>query len=295
MKLETMLPHNPSEEIKRGEKLYGDDLSSESIREWESLEAEGFANLEKKNRSALHDPWYDYQRYLNELYVWRIVETIFSPDQELSMLVLGPGTGEELDDFFKKYKNLKLEIVEPSKYFCGILAKKFPNAVINSKLEMSLIGKKKYDVVIAIQVFHHIANVNNTLRKISAALQVGGLLFTREPCSSMGLWSQRVQKLHINTPNERGISKRYLVETALNNNLYLYKNKNPIPIGLDPLNRFLRKSGAYRLINNNIAHMFDRVISFVLGFNDCYWRTTWRKKFGPSAYHYIFVKNHAND
>jgi hypothetical protein len=245
MKLKTMLPNNPSKEVKRGEKLYGDDFTEESIENWESLEAEGFGNLEKKNKSAMHDPWYDYQRYLNKIYVWRLVEETFSPDQELSMLVLGPGTGEELNFIYEKYTNLRLEIVEPSSYFREILAKRFPNAVISSGLERLIGSRGGYNVVIAIQVFHHIANLTNTLNKVSTALQPGGLLFTREPCSSMGLWAERVQNLHINTPNERGISKRYMVEAALSNNLNLHENRNPIPIGFDPLNRLLRKSGIW--------------------------------------------------
>jgi hypothetical protein len=60
----TSLPPLPSNEIKNGAKLFGDDLDAEGLENWFAQEKEAFYEHNDGNREINH--WYTYMRYINE-------------------------------------------------------------------------------------------------------------------------------------------------------------------------------------------------------------------------------------
>ncbi len=289
----TMLPEHPKYSIIMGNELFGDNFSEKELKEWFDIEAEGFSALESNAKASKEDPWYAYNRYINEKYVWDVIDREFGSIQCISLLVLGPGSGEELETYIHAHSNVRLRLIEPSAYFRRILAEKFPKAIIESGLSngVSVLDKLEHDAIVALQVFHHVANVSKTIHDLSIQLKKGGLLISREPCSSMGLWAERGKYLDRATPNERGIPKQIMIKAALREGLQLYSSAYPLPICLDPLNKLILKMHLYPVINNKIIYLLDRVLGGCLKFNDYYWRDRWWKKLGPSTYHYIFKRS----
>lgn len=285
-----MLPASPSAEIKTGFELYGDGFNEIQLQEWFEIESEGFSRLEMKSNSSKLDPWYGYNRYINEKHVWNIINRHFSTKKKLTVLVLGPGPGDELVRFAQAWKDLKLRLIEPSEIFREALSQKFPTAIIENGNHIKIVDTgDRYDAIIGLQVLHHIANVSSIIKQLSCLLNQDGLLILREPCSSMGMWHDRHKNFNLATPNERGISKFVINKALTESKLRPYKSCYPLAICLDPINKILKKFNLYRFVPLNLIYLLDIVLSKLVSINDQYWRDKWWKMIGPSAYHYVYI------
>jgi hypothetical protein len=291
MVIKSMLPQSPPDYIKDGLVLFGDDLDLSELTKWYEIESEAFFYLENNSKASINVPWYDYNRYINNRHVWNVIRNHFS-DNKLSLLVVGPGSGEELESFVSSLGNIDLRLIESSAEFRKILAEKFPNAYIESGNAFGITDNGiRYDAIVGLQVLHHIANVSTIIDQLSNQLKENGLLILREPCSSMGVWGIRHKNLSVATPNERGISRFIISKAAKNANLSAFSESYPLAICLDPLNIVIRRLNLYGILPHSFIYVLDKFLSACLSINDHYWRDRWWKKFGPSTYHYVYKKS----
>jgi ubiquinone/menaquinone biosynthesis C-methylase UbiE len=128
------------------------------------------------------------------------------------MTVLGPGSGKEVEQFATQNPECQLHFLEASKNFQKILLDRFTGSriVLPHYSGDIALADNSQDVVCAFSVLHHIPNVSKVIAEIGRITKPGGLMMTREPCSSMGDW--RGQRSA--TPNERGISRSLMVKFA---------------------------------------------------------------------------------
>lgn len=276
----TSLPPLPSNEIKNGAKLFGDDLAAEGLEIWFAQEKEAF--YEDNDGNSEIDHWYTYMRYINERLGFSQVRNVGSG----SILVIGPGSGIEVDNFLSVNKNWKVSFLEASDNFKKELKARFSNSVV---LDPEISGKinmhsNSVDLICAFSVLHHIPNVSYVMGELSRVLKPGGKVLVREPCSSMGDWGY----VRSATPNERGIPKRLLCEIGAKHGLKIANS--PVPIAFAPLNTFMGTFLKKIKLPVQLVYVVDRMISKLLCLNDHYWRDSFRKKMGPSAYFYVFKK-----
>ena len=177
-----------------GEKLYGDDFTSEEIEKWYKDEKEAYAELGSKDKE-------NYQ------YNYHTINLIngFSklPKDKVFNKVLGIGSafGYEFEPIKDRIQNLV--ILEPSDQL--ISGEVFGIPTTYKKPEIS--GKihfpdQSFDLVICFGVLHHVPNVSFVLHEIHRCLKPRGYFLLREPITSMGDWRYPRPGL---TKRERGI------------------------------------------------------------------------------------------
>jgi len=285
-KVLTSLPLEISADIRAGRALAGDDFTGEQLATWLAQEKEAFYQADGANSEV--DPWYSYMRFLNEaLGFARLDPDAVAPK---AVLVIGPGSGTEIEEFARRNPQWRLHFLESSENFSRALTRKWPDAVIIHPTVAGNIelASASQSLVCAFSVLHHIPNVSKVVREVSRVLAPGGMLLVREPCSSMGDW--RLPRSA--TPNERGISRRLLVEIALR--CGLQPTRPPVPILFAPLNRIFKGLLSRGVVTFRALYAIDRVISRLVSVNDHYWRDSWYKRIGPAAYFYVFRKAGTN-
>ena len=280
--INTSLPKNVPLEMRLGNVLAGNDFNDEQLKKWFKEEEEAFFEGDEGNSEV--DPWYTYMEYVNEILGFSIVSKYMKSIDKL--LVVGPGSGKEIKSFSRNNVDCKLSFLESSRNFQEKLLFDFPNSNIiaphfSGRISVS---DNSMDVICAFSVLHHIPNVSKVITEFGRAIKSGGFLLIREPCSSMGDWRLKRSA----TPNERGISRKLMVEFAEKAGFSLVSN--PTPILFEPINYLLKKTMGYNFQSSKIIFFADRFISWILSFNDFYWRDNVWRKFGPSSYFYVFIK-----
>ncbi|MCX4028807.1 class I SAM-dependent methyltransferase [Endozoicomonas sp. SM1973] len=278
----TSLPAVIDQSIKDGTCLVGDNFNDDQLKCWFLQEKEAFFEGDAGNSEI--DPWYEYMHYVNEcLGFEHIIKTKMNLD---SILVLGPGAGKEIEKFSKLYKNCTLNFLEASENFQKILQKRFHGSnIIFPKITGDIeLDDNTQNLVCAFSVLHHIPNVSKVIEEVARVVKIGGYFLVREPCSSMGDWRYPRSA----TPNERGISRNMMVNITKQTGFIL--DKRPIPIIFEPLNKVLKKTIGFRMLPYPMLYKIDRIFSWLISYNDHYWRDSWYKKIGPSSYFYIFRK-----
>lgn len=278
----TSLPFDLSDSIKKGTKLAGDDYSNSQIEKWFKEEQEAYYEMDAEHDLA-SDPWYEYMRFVNEKLGFKYVN---QNKQTGAMLVLGPGPGVEVELFHKINPNWRLFFLEASDNYMSILKEKFDNSTIVLPTIQGdiLLEDNSQDAVVAFSVLHHIPNVSKLISESFRVLKDDGILLIREPCSSMGDW----RYVRSATPNERGISKKLVIDMAEKLGFRLLKS--PTPIIFEPINTILKKTIGFRYIPVRLIYYIDSLISRIVSANDYYWRDKWYKKVGPSSFFYVFKK-----
>lgn len=282
MGLTTSLPSNPSPEVRAGRILYGNDLDENQLRTWYQQEEEAFYEGDAGNGDT--DKWYDYMRYVNEKIGFEYLARNNAKVDRL--LIMGPGSGKEIEEYYSRNPNCELNFLEASKNFQITLREKFPKSkviqpCIKGKIDLPSLS---VDLVTAFSVLHHIPNVEYVMSEAARVTRSGGYFLVREPCSSMGDWG----KDRSATPNERGISKSLLISFAINSGFELCES--PTAILFEPFNRLIKKTFGKNFIDSRILYPVDLLTSKILTLNDHYWRDTIAKKFGPSSYFYVLRK-----
>jgi len=280
--IRSSLPSKITSGIKDGTILAGDDFIGEQLSTWFAQEKEAYYMSDCGNSST--DKWYTYMHFLNEKLGFSRIT--LPKNRSGSILVLGPGSGSEISKFASDNPEWSLVFLEASDHFKADLKTNYPESqVLDAVFTGDIpIRNESQDVICAFSVLHHIPNVSHVLGEVYRVMKPTGLFLVREPCSSMGDW--RFPRL--TTPNERGISMRWLTAKAKDTG-FVMENK-PVPILFAPLNVLFIRIGVDSWITSRIFYLLDRFVSFVASTNDNYWRDAWYKKFGPSAYFYIFRK-----
>jgi SAM-dependent methyltransferase len=278
----TSLPKIITKQIIDGTHLVGDDFNIEQLQRWFAEEQEAFYEGDAGNSEE--DPWYAYMRYVNDVLGFSAIAKRVDPIR--NMLVLGPGSGKEVEQFAARHPECQLHFLEASNNFQQILRKRFVNSSIILPQYSGDIAlpDSSQDVVCAFSVLHHIPNASKVIAEIGRITQAGGLLMIREPCSSMGDWRGPRSA----TPNERGISRALITKFAEQAGFAL--ERQPVAIILEPLNNIVKKTVGFRWMPLRALYIMDRVASGLLSLNDHYWRDTYWRKCGPSAYFYVFKK-----
>lgn len=278
----TSLPKIITKQIIDGTHLVGDDFNIEQLQRWFVEEQEAFYEGDAGNSEE--DPWYTYMRYVNDVLGFSAIEKRVDPIR--NMLVLGPGSGKEMEQFAAKNPECQLHFLEASNNFQQILRERFVNSniVLPQYSGDIALADNSQDAVCAFSVLHHIPNVSKVIAEIGRVTQAGGLLMIREPCSSMGDWRGPRSA----TPNERGISRKLIIKFAEQAGFVI--EHKPTAIILEPFNKVLKKTVGFWWISFRALYIMDRVASGLLSLNDCYWRDTFWRKCGPSSYFYLFKK-----
>ena len=282
-KLITSLPQKIDSKIISGDYLAGNDLNLDQITTWFSQEKEAYYSSDS-DQDLVEDKWYKYCRFLNNKLGFSKLD--FDKNDNFSVLVIGPGPGKEMEKFNDKFKNCTIYFLESSENYKKELKVTFPKSVIlDANIDANIkLKSNSIKLVIGFSVLHHIPNVSSCLSEIYRVLQKDGILFLREPCSSMGDW----RGPRSTTPNERGISKKWFLKEFDKLNLRLLSS--PDPVLFDQLNKIFVKSIFGKLSSFHLIYFLDNIISKVVSFNDYYWRDNFLKKIGPSAYFYRLKK-----
>lgn len=283
IKQKTSLPQIIDSKIKSGDHLAGNDFSIDDIKIWFNQEKEAYY-VQDSGQNLVEDRWYEYARYLNHKVGFD--KLTFDENDNFSVLVIGPGPGKEIEKFSKKYKNAKLHFIESSENYKNELRIAFPNSVVlDANIDASInLKSNSINLIVAFSVLHHIPNITKCLGELYRVLKDDGIMFLREPCSSMGDWRGPRSA----TPNERGISKKWFLKEFDKLNLRVFTK--PVPVLFDQLNKIIVKSFFGKFMSNYMIYVLDRIISKIVSVNNHYWRDSFFKKIGPSAYFYHLRK-----
>jgi SAM-dependent methyltransferase len=281
----SLLPPEPSSQIKIGEELFGDSFDLDAVQQWHEMERNAFAEYLSENQAA-EDAFPFYIARLERALRKHCAPTV------RDALILGPGEGREAQTLLRIFPNVRLTLVEPSPELRRHLAIAFPTASI---IAPSCIGRLPQqalscDIAICMGVLHHIPNVSFVISEIGRVLRPPGFFYIREPCSAMGLWGRKRDSL---TPNERGIARIWMVTTLKNCGFDLVKT--PAPMGFDKLLKLVTLGLPKRLLGTKAFIAVDAAASTLLRLNDHYYRDSILKKIGPSSYEYLCRKRTSID
>jgi len=278
----TSLPSELTPEVRQGLSLAGDDYSGEQLVAWFEQEKEAFFHDNDGNSEI--DSWYAHMRYVNERLGF---SELRSSATSFSVLVLGPGSGIEVENIAARNPHWLFSFVEASENFRQHLKVKHPGSrIVAAQVSGDIdLASDTEDAACAFSVLHHIPNVSHVVREVFRVLKAGGIFLVREPCSSMGDW--RFPRSA--TPNERGISRNLLISIARKAGFELVGGR-PTPVLLSPLNGIFKRLHLQGFMGGAPFYWLDRLSSQLVALNDHYWRDTWWKRIGPSAYFYVFKK-----
>lgn len=176
-----------------GDRLFGDDLPPDQIREWYEAEKDAYAQLGAKDSARYQ---YGYHA-LNLLHGYRHL-----PDQRFErVLGFGSAYGHEFLPIVSRIG--ELTIVEPSSSFvrevvCGRSAR-----YVGTSPDGTLpFDDCVFDLVTCLGVLHHLPNVTYVVRELARVMKPEAFALIREPIISLGDWRRPRPGL---TRRERGI------------------------------------------------------------------------------------------
>ena len=255
-----------------GAKLYGDDFDVADVKRWYDEEAEGYADLVKRNA----DYRYVYHA-LDQFYGYR--HTILRSSS--SALGVGSAFGDELLPVIDTLSDIV--ILEPSKWLADhTKLERATYLTPNVTGEIDL-PTDTFDLITCLGVLHHIPNVSFVLGELYRCLRRGGYMLLREPIVSQGDWTIPRPGL---TKNERGIPLAIL-DKMLESTGFQTVARNLWDFS--PLAR-LCKMVRVETYNSYLIVLLDRLMSRLFGLNTRYHRVLMRHKFGPAAAYYVLTK-----
>jgi len=265
-------------EFLNGEKLYGDDFTSEQIRKWYEEESEGYADLGSKDKSK-------YRYFYHEINKLHGFSKIKSGHFE-NVLGFGSAWGYEFEPIIRKIENLT--IVEPSDNLrnnrIGGLVPDYVKPEINGKLTFK---NDSFDLITCFGTLHHIPNVSFVIRELIRVLKPGGYLLMREPIISMGDWNLPRPGL---TKNERGIPVSFFEK--------IFKEEPVVVISRDYcftitslIQRTIGKLFKKPVYAFKLYVIFDKIFSASLKWNVKYFAVNKMSRISPSSVFYVIRKS----
>ncbi len=183
-----------------GDRLYGDDFSSDEIARWYAEEAEAYTDL--VDGSVLDE--FEYGQW-SQRFGFRHL----GASGNLGHVVgFGSGFGHELEPLDARAE--RFTIIESSSTYqregCRL---RTPVEFVRSEPSGRVsLADASADLIVCFGVLHHIPNVSFVISEFRRVLKDEGYLVLREPIVSMGDWRQPRPGL---TKNERGIPLPLLV------------------------------------------------------------------------------------
>jgi SAM-dependent methyltransferase len=146
-----------------------------------------------------------------------------------NVLEIGPGSGQLIKIIEKKLniKKNKITLVEPSKTNAKLFFKE--GYEVSNKPFEKFYTKKKYDVIIANQLFEHLKNPNLSIKKFYKLLNPNGLLFIETPsydCLENKIFEKKLWG-GLHAPRHMYIyNKKSIINIFYKNNFRVIKIKN---------------------------------------------------------------------
>lgn len=269
------------EQCFKGEIIYGDNFTTDEIKNWFEQEKEGYSRLGTNELEDLNNNIYHYHQ-LNKEYGFKYLKDL---SDFQNVLGIGSATGIEFEPIIKKIKNLY--ILEPSEELRGKKIKEleinYETPTINGKINFE---KNKFDLITSFGVLHHIPNVSFVMLEICRVLKNGGVLLLREPIVSMGDWREERFGL---TKNERGIPIKVFKQIILQNNLEIIAENYCFTL-TTPLNRIFLKFFKNPIYYYKIYILFDKILSKFFCFNIKYHSSNKFDKLYPQNVFFVLKK-----
>lgn len=262
----------PDEDSLRGRRLYGNDFSAEQLAAWYAAEEYGFYDLYGDGHAYSDGP-FPYRAWA------RADAAPLAGRHYGACLALGCADGREVEA-------LGLDIgrviaIEPAENFwgerVGAIPAEFRKPAVDGAIDLP---DQSVDLVLALQVLHHIANVEAVVAELGRVLRPGGALLMREPIASMGDFRGPRHGL---TRCERGIPvammRGFIAAAGLRLERLTWRSTPGLPelamkLGLAPF-------------NSPALVRIDAWISRITRFNDRYWRPAPWHKLAPRTASYI--------
>jgi len=260
-----------------GEKLIGNDYSSDEIENWYEDEREAYANLGSKDKQYYQ---YGYHQ-LNKMHGFNRIKL----NGGTSTLAFGAAYGDELLPIADKLGDVV--VLDPSDAFVvensPIKSVRWQKPDSSGKLDFD---DNSFELVTCLGVLHHVPNVGFVLSEIYRVLKNGGVLILREPIVSMGDWTTLRVGL---TKRERGIPQKLLIDMCEDVG-FTIKSKRLCMFGALP--KLLIKVGiSISIYNNKTLTLLDFILSKVFAFNvNTYHRTSVIQKIAPSNLYLVLKK-----
>jgi len=270
-----------SEEEISGRRLYGDDFSSDQIREWYDSEVTGYFDLLSSHYKVTDaDNQYNYE--YDALNQFHAIGKLLDRQFEIC-LALGCAAGDDIAPLAPVVQ--RFIAIEPAeKWWHDDIGGKpaiymRPSAIGDLGLDSATV-----DLATSFGVLHHIPNVSHVVGEIARVLKPGGLFVLREPISSMGDWRKARAGL---TANERGLPVQWFESLARSAGFQVLV-RHACMFG--PLSTIAKKLGISLPFARMPIVKLDWLISEALRWNARYWRDTFAKKLAPSSAFWILER-----
>jgi len=274
------VPRASEEEIS-GRSLYGDNFSSDQIREWYDSEVTGYFDLLSNHYKVTDaDNQYDYEYdALNHFHaIGKLLNRQFD-----TCLALGCAAGDDIAPLAPVVQ--RFIAIEPAeKWWHDDIGGKpavymSPSAIGDIELDSATV-----DLATSFGVLHHIPNVSHVVGEIARVLKPGGLFVLREPISSMGDWRKARAGL---TANERGLPLEWFESLARTTGFKILA-RHACMFG--PVSAISKKLGISLPFARMSIVKLDWLISEAFRWNARYWRDTFAKKLAPSSAFWILER-----
>jgi SAM-dependent methyltransferase len=182
-----------------GDRLYGDDFTTEQIDDWFAAEASAYTDITGDN--AIDE--YGYTQWAVR-YGFRHLP---AGRRFRHVVGFGSGRGNELESINGRCE--RITIIESSDRYStpgdGLTA---PTEFVRAQSSGDIaLDASSADLLVCLGVLHHIPNVSHVVGEFARILEPDGYAIVREPITSMGDWRRPRPGL---TPHERGIPRTLL-------------------------------------------------------------------------------------
>jgi hypothetical protein len=251
-----------------GERLYGDDFTTEQIGDWFTAEANAYTDITGDN--AIDEFGYTQWaiRYgFRHLPVGRRFRHVVG---------FGSGRGNELEPIDGRCE--RITIVESSDRYStrgdGLTA---PTEFVRAQPSGDIaLDDGAADLVVCLGVLHHISNVSHVVGEFARIVESGGYVIVRETITSMGDWRRPRPGL---TPCERGIPRALLRGMLVDAGFTI---EHEALIGFPLIANFWRWFGRPPY-NNRFWTVVDRAVCVATTPNLTYHATNRLRKFRPTS------------
>jgi SAM-dependent methyltransferase len=254
-----------------GNKIFGDDLDLNGIKEWYKSEEEGYSSLIKNDNN------YEYHNF-NVYFGYKYLPSDIIFENSLG---IGSAYGFEFIPIIEKIQ--RITILEPSSTLVSKKIGKITPLYRKPNIDGTIsFEDNSFDLITSFGTLHHIPNVSYVLSELYRVLKPGGVMLIREPISTMGDWRKNRPGL---TKNERGLPHFYfdkefkklnlkIIKKSFCESMYLYKILAKI----------------FNLNKNKVYYKLDKYFSKFMSWNIIYHRTKFYQKIAPGSVFYVLKK-----